>query len=259
MPIFFVVSTFGRVGKTTLSRFVLGRLPKAQVIEVESGLKDAPAGSVLIKTDSNSNAQVEILEQVIKSARRVDGPTIFDVGDRDAMNLIRQLNLVASLFNDIPAVLVVPVVNDRDCATRFELMDAELEPLKKVVQRKIVVRNLSRGDGAILDGVVNWAAARGYEIAKNSLPLSSLLDNTKNTEFNIQGIAATDLISRIKSHNADAGDVARLGVMVAEANRITANIRGLIEELAGGAASAPSPETIAATVQQVASVKKSGR
>ena len=230
---YIVASTFGRCGKTTLSHFVLGKLPGARIVEVESGGEEAD-GKVLIKTDANESARQEVLGQYIEAVR-AKGLTVFDVGDRDAMAVLRLLNTAAgSLFKATPPVLVVPIVDDRDCALRLQLMDREIGPLKTAARKCFVVKNLSKGTGPALDAAATWAAANGYTVCKTALPHAELLDNTINTARNtdLEALAATDLLGSLaEKKKVDAMEAARLGLFVMEAQVILPAISALRQEL----------------------------
>ncbi|MDA8349116.1 MAG: hypothetical protein M0038_10010 [Pseudomonadota bacterium] len=230
---YIVASTFGRCGKTTLSHFVLGKLPGARIVEVESGGEEAE-GKVLIKTDANESARQEVLGQYIEAVR-AKGLTVFDVGDRDAMAVLRLLNTAAgSLFKSTPPVLVVPIVDDRDCALRFQIMDREIGPLKAAARKCFVVKNLSKGTGPALDAAATWASANGYTVCKTALPHAELLDNTINTARNtdLEALAATDLLGQLaEKKKVDAMEAARLGLFVMEAQVILPAIEALRQEL----------------------------
>ena len=230
---YIVASTFGRCGKTTLSHFVLGKLPGARIVEVESGGEEAE-GKVLIKTDANESARQEVLGQYIEAVR-AKGLTVFDVGDRDAMAVLRLLNTAAgSLFKATPPVLVVPIVDDRDCALRFQIMDREIGPLKAAARKCFVVKNLSKGTGPALDAAATWASANGYTVCKTALPHAELLDNTINTARNtdLEALAATDLLGQLaEKKKVDAMEAARLGLFVMEAQVILPAIEALRQEL----------------------------
>lgn len=230
---YIVASTFGRCGKTTLAHFVLGKLPAARIVEIESGGEEAE-GKVLIRTDSNESARQEVLGQYIEAVR-AKGITIFDVGDRDAMAVLRLLNTAAgSLFKATPPVLVVPVVDDRDCAVRLELMDREIGPLKTAARKCFVVKNLAKGHGPALDAAATWAAGHGYTVCKTALPRAELLDNTINTGRNtdLEALAATDLLAALSERKkVDTMDAARLGLFVMEAQVILPAINALRAEL----------------------------
>lgn len=231
MP-YIVASTFGRCGKTTITHFVLGKLPGARIIEVESGGEESD-GKVLIRTDANESARQEVLGQYIEAAR-AKGITVFDVGDRDAMAVLRLLNTAArSLFKTTPPVLVVPIVDDRDCAVRLELMDREIGPLKSAARKCFVVKNLAKGTGPALDAAATWAAAHGYTVCKTALPRAELLDNTVNTARNadLEELAETDLLVAIGEKKIDTMDAAQLGLFVMEAQVILPSIQALRAEL----------------------------
>lgn len=230
---YIVASTFGRCGKTTLTHFVLGKLPGARIVEVESGGEESE-GKVLIRTDSNDSARQEVLGQYIEAVR-AKGLTVFDVGDRDAMAVLRLLNTAAgSLFKSTPPVLVVPIVDDRDCALRFQLMDREIGPLKAAARKCFVVKNLSKGTGPALDAAATWASANGYTVCKTALPHADLLDNTINTGRNtdLEALAATDLLGQLaEKKKVDTMEAARLGLFVMEAQVILPAIEALRAEL----------------------------
>ena len=230
---YIIASTFGRCGKTTLSHFVLGKLPGARIVEVESGGEEAE-GKVLIRTDSNDSARQEVLGRYIEAVR-AKGITVFDVGDRDAMAVLRLLNTAAgSLFKSSPPVLVVPIVDDRDCAVRLELMDREIGPLKAAAKKCFVVKNLAKGTGPALDAAAAWAAAHGYTVCKTALPRAELLDNTINTARNtdLESLAETDLLAALsEKKKVDKMDAARLGLFVMEAQVILPAINALRAEL----------------------------
>ena len=231
---YIITSTFGRCGKTTLAHFVLGRLPSARLIEVESGGEDAD-GKVLIRTDSNAQARELVLAEYLRAALDKSAPTVIDVGDRDAMNVLRLLNTAAgTIFKAAPPVLVVPLVDDRDCALRLELMDRELGPLKAAAKRCFVVRNLARGNGPALEAAATWAAAHRYTVCKTALPHAELLDNTINTsrDADLEKIAGTDLLAALADKKkVDALEAARLGLFVMEAQVILPALQALRAEL----------------------------
>ncbi len=230
---YIVASTFGRCGKTTITHFVLGRLPGARIVEIESGGEEAD-GKVLIKTDGNKSARQEVLGQYIEAVR-AKGLTVFDVGDRDAMAVLRLLNTAAgSLFKATPPVLVVPIVDDRDCALRLQLMDREIGPLKAAARTCFVVKNLAKGTGPALDAAAAWAAVHGYTVCKTVLPHAELLDNTINTARNadLEALAETDLLAALgENKKVDTMDAARLGLFVMEAQVILPDIHALRAEL----------------------------
>ncbi len=231
---YIVTSTFGRCGKTTLAHFVLGRLPGARLIEVESGGEEVD-GKVLIRTDANTQARELVLAEYLSAALDKSAPTVFDVGDRDAMNVLRLLNTAAStLFRSAPPVLVVPIVDDRDCALRLELMDQEIEPLKAAAKRCFVVRNLARGNGPALEAAAAWAATHGYTVCNTALPHAELLDNTINTsrDADLEKMAGTDLLAALADKKkVDALAAARVGLFVMEAQVILPSIQALRAEL----------------------------
>ena len=230
---YIVASTFWRCGKTTLAHFVLGKLPNTRIVEVESGGEEAD-GKVLIRTDANDSARQEVLGRYIEAVR-AKGVTVFDVGDRDAMAVLRLLNTAAaSLFKSSPPILVVPIVDDRDCAVRLELMDREIGPLKAAARKCFVVKNLSKGTGPALDAAATWAAAHGYTVCKTALPHAELLDNTINTGRNtdLEALAETDLLAALaEKKKVDTMDAARLGLFVMEAQVILPAINALRAEL----------------------------
>ncbi len=231
---YIVASTFGRCGKTTLSHFVLGRLPGARIVEVESGGEEAD-GKVLIKTDANAKAREEVLAQYLRAALDKSAPTVFDVGDRDAMNVLRLLNTAANtIFKSAPPVLVVPLVDDRDCALRLELMDRDIGELKSAARKCLVVKNLARGNGPALEAAATWAAEHGYTVCKTALPHADLLDNTINVsrDADLERMAGTDLLGSLsKRKDVDTMAAARLGIFVMEAQVILPQISALRQEL----------------------------
>lgn len=232
--IYIVVSTFGRAGKTTLAKFVLGRLPGARILEIESGGQEAE-GKVLIRTDGNERSRTEVLAQYLSSALDPSRPTVWDVGDRDAMPVLRLLNTAASaLFSAAPPVLIVPIVDDMDCATRLAVMDAELGPVKAVAKRLFVVKNLARGNGPALETAAKWAEEHGYTVCRTALPHADLLDNTHNTtmDTDLERIAATDLLKAlVGKQDVDAMEAAKLGLWIMEAKVILPQIQALRAEL----------------------------
>lgn len=231
---YIVASTFGRCGKTTLSHFVLGRLPGARIVEVESGGQETE-GKVLIKTDANAKAREEVLAQYLRAALDKSTPTVFDVGDRDAMNVLRLLNTAANtIFKAAPPVVVVPLVDDRDCALRLELMDRDIGELKSAARKCLVVKNLARGSGPALDAAATWAAEHGYTVCKTALPHADLLDNTINVsrDADLEKMAGTDLLGSLaKRKDVDTREAARLGIFVMEAQVILPQISALRQEL----------------------------
>ena len=229
---YIIASTFGRCGKTTITHFVLGKLAGARIIEVESGGEESD-GKVLIRTDGNESARQEVLGQYIEAAR-ANGITVFDVGDRDAMAVLRLLNTAAgSLFKATPPALVVPIVDDRDCALRLQLMDREIGPLKSAARKCFIVKNLAKGTGPALDAAATWVDAHGYTVCKTALPRAELLDNTINTARNadLKALAETDLLAALGEKEVDTMDAARLGLFMMEAQIILPSIQALRAEL----------------------------
>jgi hypothetical protein len=233
---YIVASTFGRCGKSTLSAFVLGGLPGARVIEIESGGQETE-GKVLIRTDANDAARQEVLSAYLAAALDKATTTVFDVGDRDAMNVLRLLNTAAgTLFKATPPILVVPIVDDRDCALRLELMDREISPLKSAAKKCFVVKNLARGSGPALEAAAAWAAGNGYTVCKTTLPHADLLDNTVNVtrDTDLEKMAGTDLLTALSGKKGvDTMAAARLGLFVMEAQVILPQIAALRAELQG--------------------------
>ena len=231
---YIVVSTFGRCGKSTISAFVLGKLPGARVVEIESGDQETE-GKVLIRTDANEAARQEVLSAYLAAALDNGTTAVFDVGDRDAMNVLRLLNTAAgTLFKATPPVLVVPIVDDRDCALRLELMNREIGPLKAAAKRCFVVRNLARGNGPALEAAAAWAAQNGYTVCKTALPHAELLDNTINVtrDTDLEKMASTDLLAALAGKKGvDTMAAARLGLFVMEAQIILPQIAALRAEL----------------------------
>jgi hypothetical protein len=233
---YIVASTFGRCGKTTLSTFVLGKLPGARVIDIESGGQETE-GKVLIRTDANDAARQEVLSAYLAAALDKATTTVFDVGDRDAMNVLRLLNTAAgTLFKTAPPILVVPIVDDRDCALRLELMDREISPLRSSAKKCFVVKNLARGSGPALEAAAAWATGHGYTVCRTALPHAELLDNTINVtrDTDLEKMAGTDLLAALATKkDVDTMAAARLGLFVMEAQLILPQIAALRAELQG--------------------------
>ena len=245
--IYFVLSSDGNVGKTTLARFALKPLlPAARLVEVEQvGVDDPNAQRTLVIRDAADSGRPALTAVLLAS---LEGNLIVDVGASLCDAVIDLLADARARLLETPITIVTPVVlssaDNRKALAHLAKIAGALDALELPKLRRVLIANrVTHSDAAIaaFKELARWAAEHGFKLCQTLVPDAAVFGRGASDGYDLKALAATDTskLEQAAAKYLDAGDFAKLTetgarlTAILEAQRLSPLLERLTREIAG--------------------------
>ena len=245
--IYFVLSSDGNVGKTTLARFALKPLlPAARLVEVEQvGVDDPNAQRTLVIRDAADSGRPALTAVLLAS---LPGNLIVDVGASLCDAVIDLLADARARLLETPLTIVTPVVlssaDNRKALAHLAKIAGALDALELGKLRRLLIANRvthSEASIAAFKELARWAQEHGFTLCQTLVPDANVFARGATDGYDLKQLAATDTskLEQAAAKYLDAGDFAKLTetgarlTAILEAQRLAPLLERLAREITG--------------------------
>lgn len=245
--IYFVISSDGNVGKTTLARFVLKpHLPEVRLVEVEQvGVDDPNAKSTLVIRDAVDAGRPALTAALLASLK---GNLVVDIGASHCDAVVDLLADARTHLLNTPITTVTPVLigstDNRKALAHLAKISGALDALELPKLRRVLVANrvtVTESVAAALAELARWGAQHGFTLCKTMMPDAAVFTRGATDGYDLKKLASTDTskLEQAAAKYLDAGDFAKLTetgaqlTAVLDAQRIAPLAEKLAAEIAG--------------------------